>query len=115
VVDTAAAAYKEEQKARLLYWVYTYERTLIGLQRGRAEPVRPYPREPVIEALSARMSPGAQAYARKLESLEKRTMAQRPTSAVGQSAVMQGIVAILAGLRQEQKLLDAMPVRYPAK
>ena len=113
--DVAAEAYKQEQQARLVYWVYTYEQTLRALEHGSVDPVRPYPREPVIEALFERMSPGAQAYARKLQTLEKQTMAKRPSSAVGRTAVTQGIHAILAALHQEQKLLDAMPVRYRAQ
>src|SRR5437899_7237558 len=113
--DVTAEAYKQEQQARLFYWVYTYEQTLRALEHGSVDPVRPYPREPVIEALFERMSPGAQAYARKLQRLERSTMAARPSSGVSRAAVIDGIDAILVGLHKEQKLLNAMPVRYPGK
>jgi hypothetical protein len=111
--DAAAESYKLEQQARLVYWVYTYRQTLRALKQGILNPIRPYPRQAVVEELFPKMSPGAQSYARKLQQLEKRTMAQHaPDNTVNRAAVMRGIVAILAGLNEEQKLLDAMPVAY---
>jgi len=111
--DAAAEAYKLEQQARLVYWVYTYRQTLRTLKQGIMNPIRPYPRQAVVEELFPKMSPGAQAYARKLQQLERRTMRQNaPENTVNRQAVMRGIVAILAGLYEEQKLLDAMPVAY---
>jgi hypothetical protein len=114
VYDPVADAYKQEQQARLLYWVYTYRQTLVALKRGTIEPIRPYPRDPIIDALFERLSPPAQAYARKIQAYERHAMAQRPTSAVNRTAVLEGIRSILDSLREEQELLNAMPVHYPA-
>jgi hypothetical protein len=111
--DAAAEAYKLEQQARLVYWVYTYRKTLVALKQGLMNPIRPYPRQAAVEELFPKMSPGARAYARKLQQLERRTMSQHaPDNTVNRQAVMRGIVAILSGLSEEQKLLDAMPVAY---
>lgn len=112
-LDPAAEAFKLEQQARLVYWVYTYRKSLVALKQGIINPIRPYPRQAVVEELFAKMSPGAQAYARKLQQFERRTMKQyAPDNTVNRQAVMRGMVSILAGLYEEQRLLEAMPVAY---
>jgi hypothetical protein len=111
--DAKAEAYKLEQQSRLVYWIYTYQQTLTALQQGALNPIRPYPRQAVVDSLFQEMSPGGQAYARKLQQLERRTMAEHaPNTTVDRHTVIRGIHAILAGLRAEQKLVDAMPVAY---